>query len=57
MTVVLSLLRVAAIAMRAMITTATIAMMVHVAGDIVVVVVFVVVVVVDELVVAPVTGA
>jgi hypothetical protein len=40
-----------------MITTATIAMMLHVAGDIVVVVVFVVVVVVDELVVALVTGA
>jgi hypothetical protein len=40
-----------------MITTATIAMMLHVAGDIVVVVVFVVDVVVDELVVALVTGA
>jgi hypothetical protein len=48
--------RVAAIAMSAMITTATIAMMVHVAGDIVVVVEFDVVVV-DEPVVAPVTGA
>jgi hypothetical protein len=52
-----SVRRLAAIAMSAMITTATIAMMVHVAGDIVVVVVFVVVVVVDELVVALVTGA
>ena len=57
MTVVVSLLRVDAIAMSAMITTATIAMTVHAAGDIVVVVVFVVVVVVDELVVAVVAGA
>jgi hypothetical protein len=57
MIVVDSVRRLAAIAISAMITTATIAMMVHVAGDIVVVVVFVVVVVVDELVVALVTGA
>jgi hypothetical protein len=55
--VVESVLRVAAIAIRAMMTTATIAMMVHVVGDIDEVEVFVVVVVVDELVVAPVTGA
>jgi hypothetical protein len=55
--VVESVRRVEAIAMRAMMTTATIAMIVQAVGDIVDVVVFVVVVVVELLVVAPATGA
>jgi hypothetical protein len=55
--VVESFRRFAAIAMSAMMTTATIAITIHAVGDIVLVVVFEVVVVVDELVVAVVFGA